>query len=223
VIPGTIAIDGPSASGKSTVGAEVARQLGYMYFDTGVMYRAVTLVALQCGAALDDGPAVSALAEQAHIDVLSPTVNDGRQNTIQVDGIDVTLGLRDQAIDANVSIVSAYPRVRAAMVRQQRAIGVRGGVVMIGRDIGTVVLPDADLKIFLTASVEVRARRRYEENARRGDATPYAVVLANLRRRDEIDSTRADSPLRPAPDAHIINTDQMDAAAAVRAICALWA
>lgn len=222
MIPRTIAIDGPSASGKSTVGELLARRLGYLYFDTGVMYRALTHAILRAGIAVGDESAVSALSERVHIDVLPLTVSDGRQNTILLDGADVTQRLRDRAIDANVSAVSAYPRVRAAMVRQQRVIGGRGDVVMIGRDIGTVVLPHADLKVFLTASEEERARRRHRENCARGDLTPYADVLVALRQRDAQDSTRATAPLRAADDAHVIDTELMDANTVVATICSLW-
>ena len=221
-IPLTIAIDGPSASGKSTVGALLAERLSYLYFDTGVMYRAVTCIALQREMDVNDEAAISRLAEQLNIEVLPPTIADGRQNTIWVNGDDVTLELRHAHIDANVSVVSSYPRVRVAMVRQQRAIGAHGRVVMIGRDIGTVVLPQAPLKIYLTASAECRAQRRHAENLARGDATSYAEILRLMQRRDRIDSERATSPLRAANDAHVVDTEQMTIAQAVDAIEKLW-
>jgi cytidylate kinase len=220
--PSTIAIDGPSASGKSTVGELLSRQLGYLYFDTGVMYRAVTCLALQRELDVNDEAQISALAEQIKIDVLPPTVSDGRQNTILVNGNDLTNDLRHPLIDANVSVVSAYPRVRAAMVSQQRLIGARGNVVMIGRDIATVVLPHAELKIYLTASIECRAMRRYRENVARGDPTSFAEVLRLLQRRDQIDSERKTSPLRAAADAHVINTETLTIAQVVAAIAQLW-
>ena len=222
VIPLTIAIDGPSASGKSTVGEQIARRLDYLYFDTGVMYRAVTSMALQRGIDVQDDQAVSGLAEQAIIDVLPPTIADGRQNTIKADGVDITNYLRGSSIDANVSAVSSYGRVREAMVRYQRAIGERGHVVMIGRDIGTVVLPAAELKVYLTASAEERARRRYLENVARGDSTPYEEVLRLMRRRDELDMGRANSPLRPAADAHIVDSEYLNVQQVVEAIEHLW-
>ncbi|MEP7200213.1 MAG: (d)CMP kinase [Chloroflexota bacterium] len=218
----TIAIDGPSASGKSTVGELLAKRLDYLYFDTGVMYRAVTCMALRHRLDVNDEARVSALAEQIRIDVLPPSVADGRQNTILADGEDITHAIRSREIDANVSVVSSYRRVRDAMVRQQRAIGERGRVVMIGRDIGTVVLPAADVKVYLTASVEERARRRFVENVARSDATAYAEVLRLMQRRDELDTGRVNSPLRPAADAHIVDSDRMSVAQVVDAIERLW-
>lgn len=223
MIPRTIAIDGPSASGKSTVGEMLAKRLNYLYFDTGVMYRAVTLAALRAGMDVNDEALVCALAERVHIDVLAPTVDDGRQNTILLDGADVTLLLRSAAIDTNVSVVSAYPRVRDAMVKHQRAVGERGQVVMTGRDIGTVVMPRADAKIYLTASVEERARRRHRENCARGDTAPFDDVLRSLRRRDALDSGRATAPLKPADDAVIVDTEHLDAEHVVEAILKRWA
>jgi CMP/dCMP kinase len=220
--PLRIAIDGPSASGKSTVGDVLAKRLKYLFFDTGVMYRAVTCEALQRGVDLDDDERVSDLAERLRIEVLPPTVADGRQNTILADGVDITDKLRSTEIDANVSVVSSYRRVRTAMVRQQRAIGERGRVVMIGRDIGTVVLPNSELKVYLTASVEERARRRYLENSQRGDAASYEEVLRMMRRRDELDMGRENSPLRPAQDAHIVDSEYLGVDEVVAAIKQLW-
>jgi cytidylate kinase len=220
--PLRIAIDGPSASGKSTVGDVLAKRLKYLFFDTGVMYRAVTCEALQRGVDLDDDERVSDLAERLRIEVLPPTVADGRQNTILADGVDITDKLRSTKIDANVSVVSSYRRVRTAMVRQQRAIGERGRVVMIGRDIGTVVLPNSELKVYLTASVEERARRRYLENSQRGDAASYEEVLRMMRRRDELDMGRENSPLRPAQDAHIVDSEYLGVDEVVAAIKQLW-
>lgn len=220
--PLMIAIDGPSASGKSTVGEVLAKRLGYLFFDTGVMYRALTGVALNRAMDVNHEAQISQLAQQVKIDVLPPTVHDGRQNTILVDGVDITPALRSNQIDANVSIVSSYPQVREAMVRQQREIGQRGRVVMIGRDIGTVVLPQADLKIYLTASAEERARRRYKEYCARGDHTSYEEVLQMMKRRDELDMGRATSPLRPAADAQIVDSETMTVPQVVEAIEQLW-
>lgn len=205
----TIAIDGPAASGKSTVGKLVADRLGYLYFDTGAMYRAVTWAALHCAVPIEDEAAVTALAERIDIDVLPPTVDDGRQVTVLVDGRDVTWEIRSAAVNNNVSQVSAYPGVRAAMSQQQRRIAGRGRIVMVGRDIGTVVLPDADLKVYLDASPEARARRRWEEEQARGGVRSYEEVLAEVRGRDQIDSSRAVSPLRIAVDAVIVDSTEM--------------
>lgn len=202
-----IAIDGPAASGKSTLAADLARRLGFLYVDTGVMYRAVTLAALQRGLSLRDEPAVSELAERIRIDIAPPgAAGDGRACTVLLDGDDVTWAIRAPEVDAGVSIPSAYARVRTAMVEQQRALAGRASVVMVGRDIGTVVLPGADLKIYLDATVEERARRRYNEMATRGEQTSYEDVLAGLRRRDQLDAARAQSPMRPAGDAVIVDS-----------------
>ncbi len=202
-----IAIDGPAAAGKSTIGQAVAEELGYRYLDTGAMYRAVTWTALQRAIDIEDEAAVSKLAEDIEIDITAPTNDDGRQYTVLVNGNDVTWALRRSEVDANVSAVSAYPGVRKAMVAQQRRIAGQGEAVVVGRDIGTVVLPDADLKIYLDASVEERARRRYEERSARGEDPDYDVILREMRRRDQRDSSRAMAPLRPADDAVIVDTD----------------
>jgi len=207
----TIAIDGPAGAGKSTIGLGLARHLGFLYFDTGVMYRAVTLAALQRSIATDDEGAVSQLAEAVHIEVLPPDKDDGRQYTVRLDGEDVTWDIRRADVDAAVSVVSAFPQVRQAMVAQQRRVASANDVVMVGRDIGTVVMPDADLKIYLDATVEARARRRYHELERRGTPSSYAEVLASMKKRDALDSLRATSPLRPADDAIIVDSTDMDA------------
>jgi len=204
--PSTIAIDGPAASGKSTIGEMLSQRLGYLYFDTGVMYRAVTWAALERSISIEDEAAVTALAEQLRIDVISPTLDDGRQYTVLADGVDVTWAIRAPEVDAHVSPVSAYPGVRRALVAQQRRVAAEGLVVMVGRDIGTVVLPDADFKLYLDASVEERARRRWREVRARGEEADYEVVLALMRRRDEIDSHRAASPLCVADDAVVVDT-----------------
>ncbi|GAP17664.1 (d)CMP kinase [Levilinea saccharolytica] len=206
-IPQTIAVDGPAASGKSTIAELLAQSLGYLYFDTGVMYRAVTLAALRQLQAVTDERAVTHLAETVHIDVREASQDDGRKSDVLLDGVDITWEIRAPEVDANVSVVSAYPGVRVAMTEQQRRIGKRGRVVMVGRDIGTVVLPDADLKVYMDASVEERARRRFDEVRQRGEAADYEAILASMRRRDEIDSTRKVAPLRPADDAVIVSTD----------------
>jgi len=216
--PLTIAIDGPAASGKSTVGRELAIRLGYLYFDTGVMYRAVTLAALRQRIPIDDEAAITRLARDIAIEVEPPTVTDGRQYTVTVDGDDVTWDLRRPEVDANVSHVSSYRGVREALSAQQRRIGERGRVVMVGRDIGTVVLPDADLKIFLTASPEERARRRLKDLQARGETASFDSVLQDIRRRDGIDSGRTYAPLRPADDAVILDTTNRTVQQVIEAI-----
>ncbi|HQF60920.1 MAG TPA: (d)CMP kinase [Anaerolineaceae bacterium] len=217
--PKTIAIDGPAASGKSTLGERLASRLGYLYFDTGVMYRAVTWAALRSLKTVDDEAAVTAIANQVQIDVSAPTKTDGRKADILLDGEDITWDIRRPEVDANVSQVSAYSGVRSAMTAQQRRIGLRGCVVMVGRDIGTVVLPEADVKIYLVASVEERARRRTDEVLARGERASYATILESMRRRDQIDSTRAVAPLRPADDAVILDSDGLDSDAVFARAC----
>jgi len=209
--PSIIAIDGPAASGKSTIGKRLADSLGYLFFDTGVMYRAVTWLALQRGVDVRDEAAVTRLAEETPIEVAPASKSDGRACDVLIEGRDITWEARGPQIDANVSVVSAYAGVRAALSRQQRRIGQRGNVVMVGRDIGTVVLPEADLKIYLDASAEERARRRYDEILARGGQADYDEILSKVRERDHIDSTRVVAPLRPAEDAVIIDSDRMNA------------
>ncbi len=209
--PSIIAIDGPAASGKSTLGRRLADSLGYLFFDTGVMYRAVTWIALQRGMAIRDEAAITALAEEIRIDIAPASKDDGRVCDVIVEGQDVTWEVRQPDVDANVSMVSAYRGVRSAMSKQQRRIGLRGHVVMVGRDIGTVILPEADLKIYLDASAKERARRRCKEiKARRGEAE-YDDVLSGVIERDRIDSTRDVAPLRAAEDAVVIDSDTMNA------------
>ena len=206
--PSTIAIDGPAASGKSTIGHHLAAWLDYLYLDTGVLYRAVTWAALERDIPVDDETRVTALARTLNIDVTAPTVDDGRQYTVLVGDEDITWAIRTPAVDRNVSIVAAYPDVRQALTERMREIGARGDVVMVGRDIGTVVLPDADLKIYVEASVEVRAHRRLLERQAQGEDVTHEQMVAELRRRDAIDSGREAAPLRAAPDAiHFDNTD----------------
>ena len=207
--PKTIAIDGPAGSGKSTLGCLLAEELGYLYFDTGVMYRAVTLAAIQHGLAIKDENGIGLLANQLRIDVRPPSVDDGRAYDVLLDGEDVTWAIRKEAVNAAVSPVSTYAAVREAMTEQQRRIAHENQVVMVGRDIGTVVMPDADLKIYLDASVEVRAERRYKELLARGEEADYDRVLNSLMNRDRIDSGRKIAPLKPAEDAVIINADHL--------------
>jgi cytidylate kinase len=208
--PSIIAIDGPAASGKSTVGKLLADTLDYLFFDTGVMYRAVTWLALQRRLDVQDEAAVTKLAESVPIDVQPPTEADGRACDVIVEGQDITWETRRPEVDANVSVVSAYPGVRCALSAQQRRIGQRGQVVMVGRDIGTVVLPEAQLKIYLDASAEERARRRYDEIVARGEEADYGEILAKVLDRDRIDSTRDIAPLKAADDAIVVDSDNLN-------------
>jgi cytidylate kinase len=201
--PSVIAIDGPAGAGKSTLGALLAARLGYLYFDTGLMYRALTFAALQAGLDLADQAAVEDLAARIAIEVVPPTEGDGRQATILAHGADITWAIREPAVERQVSIVARYPGVRRELVRQQRQIGQRGRVVMVGRDIGTVVMPDAELKIFLETSLAERARRRSDEARDRPGAPAVDQVREDLARRDSLDQ----HVLRPAPDAVILTTD----------------
>ena len=208
--PSVIAIDGPAASGKSTIGLRLANTLGYLFFDTGVMYRAITWLALARGIDIHDEAAVTRLAEDAQIDVAPASKPDGRVLDVLVEGQDITWEIRSRKVDENVSLISAYRGVRRALSQQQRRIGQRGNIVMVGRDIGTVVLPEADLKIYLDATAEERARRRYDEIRARGGNTEYESILKRVKERDRIDSTRDVAPLKAAEDAVVLDSDQLD-------------
>jgi CMP/dCMP kinase len=205
----TIAIDGPAASGKSTVGAALAAKLGYLYFDTGVMYRAVTWAALDRGIPISDEEAVSRLADSLLIEVIPRTICDGRQYTVLADKVDITWAIREPLVNRYVSPVSTYRGVRAALTTQQRRIGALGAVVMVGRDIGTVVLPEAEIKVYLDATLEERTRRRLHEGLMRGQSLSYADVQADLQRRDHSDSTRSEAPLSVATGAVVVDTTHL--------------
>ncbi len=203
--PRYIAIDGPVASGKSAVGSRVARRLSYRFVDTGVMYRAITWLALERTVDLGDDSALAELAQRAKLDI-----DDGSGAArVLVDGVDVTDRLRSHEVGEAVSHVSRVAGVRQAMVALQRQLAADGGVVMAGRDIGTVVLPDAPLKVYLDASPEERIRRRHEELLTAGRDATSDQVQQELALRDAIDSEREVSPLRPAEDAIIIHTDHL--------------
>lgn len=206
--PSVITIDGPAGSGKSTLGEMLARRLGYLYFDTGIMYRALALAALQRSYDLADSTALETLAETLCIEVLPPTVEDGRQYTVLIDEQDCTWDLRSPDVDQHVSLVARYPAVRTALIRQQQRIGQQGRVVMVGRDIGTIVMPDAGLKLYLDASLAERARRRLADQQKRGRQVSLAAVQAELARRDELDS----HVMQPADDALILQTDALSPA-----------
>jgi len=213
-----VTIDGPAAAGKTTVARLLAERLGAMLFDTGSLYRAVTLAAIRHRVPFGDGSALAELASERHIDVAPPSTPDGRLYDVLLDGEDVTWDVRDQAVEAAVSQVAAHPEVRAALLAAQRRIAAGGDVVMVGRDIGTVVVPNAGVKIFLEASPAERARRRYRELVERGVEASYEGVLADLQRRDEIDAGRAASPLAVPPGAAVVDTDGIDPESVVNRI-----
>jgi cytidylate kinase len=206
-LPKTIAIDGPAASGKSSIGQELANQLGYLFLDTGLMYRAVTYAALSQNIEISDEKSINAVAQNSDISIQPPSVKDNHQCDVIINKQDVTGLIHGQNVNDNVSRVSAYSGVREALTAQQRIFGKKGDIVMVGRDIGTVVLPDADLKIYLDASVEERAHRRFKEALEIGSNVTYQGILESMKRRDEIDSQRSLAPLKPANDAIIISTD----------------
>ena len=197
-----ITIDGPVAAGKTVVGRELAQTLGFTYLDTGIMYRAVTWLALYMGIAIGDETLLGSLAHDNPIELV-----EDNSEQVSVAGNILGLELREANVDQNVSIISKAGPVRTELVAQQRKIAAKSKIVMIGRDIGTVVLPDADLKIYLTASPETRAKRRWQEMQDRGETTELMTVLTQTIKRDEIDSGRANSPLKPADGAWHINTD----------------
>lgn len=219
--PRTIAIDGPAGAGKSTIGALVAERLGYLFLDTGAMYRAVALAAQRRGVDPDDGEQLAKLAREVRVAIGPPTVRDGRAYTVLLDGDDVTWAIRAADIDRTVSQVARVAAVRDAMVQQQRALADRGRVVMVGRDIGTVVLPTAERKIFLTASAAERAKRREEELRSRGEVRPRQELLQEILRRDELDSERTVAPLRAADDAVVIQTDGLSVGQALDRVLAI--
>jgi cytidylate kinase len=199
----TIAIDGPAGAGKSTIAARLARKLGYVNLESGAMYRALALKAIENDASFDDEPALVRLAETSRIQ-LQPTLTGNRTS---LDGHDVSARIRERDVTEAASRVSIHPKVREWMVSHQRALGAGGGVVMEGRDIGTKVFPDADLKIFLDADPVVREQRRMDQQKIRGEVA--ANVAAELRERDHRDRTRATSPLVPAADAVIIDSTSL--------------
>lgn len=218
-----IAIDGPSGAGKSTVAKTVAKQLGFSCLDTGAMYRAVAWQAIQNGVAFDDAAALGEIAGNYEIE-FGHVEGDPVPKRVFIGGIEVTQAIRTSEIDRAVSPVSAVPEVRAALLDQQRRIGNAGDYVVEGRDIGTTVFPQAEVKVFLTASNEERARRRVAQNAERGvGSTDYEEVLADLIRRDEADSSRAASPLKPAEDAVHIDSTAFTMEQVVEQICDLAA
>lgn len=203
--PHIITIDGPAGAGKSTLGEMLARTLGYLYFDTGVMYRALTLAAITRGIACDDVAGLTHLAETIDIQVAPPHIEDGRQYTVRIDGQDVTWQLRQPEVEKNVSACSRDTSVRSVMRDRQRAIGEAGRVVMVGRDIGSVVMPDAPLKIYLEASIDERAKRRTAELQAQGRQAELGHIRQDVERRDALDR----HVMQPAPDALVLHSDTL--------------
>lgn len=208
-----VAIDGPAASGKTTVGAEAARRLGFAFLDTGIMYRAATLAAMERGIPASDGAALGAMVENLDMALIG--------DRLIVDGADETDRLRTPAVDREAPAVSAHPAVRRALVPRQRRVAEMNPVVMVGRDICSVVLPDARVKVYLDASPEIRARRRAAQMGESTEGADFERALAEIVRRDATDSHRADSPLKAEADAIIIHTDNMAADEAADAIIKL--
>jgi cytidylate kinase len=204
--PQLIAIDGPVAVGKSSVGSLLAKRLGYIFFDTGMIYRAFTWKVLKSGTSPEDKQKLCRLATATEFDFVPSKES---VLLVLIDGEDVSSKLLCPEIEGLVALIAKVAEVRQAMVSEQRKLALRGKVVMAGRDIGTVVLPWAELKIFLTASTEERARRRHKELLKRGENSSLEIVLADLKKRDEMDINRSISPLKPAEDAIIINTENL--------------
>lgn len=201
----TIAIDGYSSCGKSTMAKQLAKSVGYTYVDTGAMYRAVALYALRHGW-IEDGQ-VNKEALISALDTID--VRQDKDGNTTLCGENVSTAIRTMEVSNSVSYVSAIPQVRSRLVAMQRAMGSNGGVVMDGRDIGTVVFPNAELKVFVTASAEIRAQRRYDEMTAKGEKVDFNEVLENVRKRDYLDETRAESPLRKADDAIVLDNGSM--------------
>jgi cytidylate kinase len=205
-----IAIDGPAAAGKSTVARLLADRIGALLFDTGALYRAVSLLALRSNVAPGDAQALSGIAHEARIHIRPASVRDGRLFDVVIDDEDVTWAVREPEVGEIVSRVSEHPEVRNALLPLQRKIAAAGPVVMVGRDIGSVVVPDAGLKIYLDASLEERANRRFLESQARGMDVTYGDVFEETQQRDTTDSSRDTAPLRAAPDAIRIETDTLE-------------
>jgi CMP/dCMP kinase len=212
-----IAIDGPVGSGKSTVARRVAAMLGYIYVDTGAMYRALGLKAQRNGVALDGDDDLARMADETHIDLR----NDDGMQRIYLDGADVTSAIRSPEVAQTASKIALIPGVRRVLVAEQRRVGQLGGVVMEGRDIGTIVFPDADLKIYLTASPEVRAQRRWREHQQKGDTIDLAHTMEEVLDRDRRDVERSTSPLKRAEDAVLVDSTAMEAEEVARLIVVL--
>jgi len=211
-----VTIDGPAASGKSTTARLVAESLGYVYLDTGAMYRAITWKALRDGVDLGDGGALAELAQATTLDLKA----DGNKTRVLVDGADVSDDVRAPNVTAGVSQVSAFPQVREVLVLEQRRIGASGGVVVEGRDIGTVVFPDAEVKVYLTATLDERSERRQREYSQGGTTSPLEDIRDQLALRDEKDSSREASPLKKPEDASVVDNTDLTVQEQVEAVLA---
>lgn len=209
-----ITIDGPAASGKGTIAERVAAALGFHYLDSGALYRIATLAALKSGVSPEDAESLTALAEK-----LAPIFRDGR---IYLNGEDVTTAIRSEEVSAMTSRVAVIPGVRAALFELQKKAAAHPGLVADGRDMGTVVFPDARLKVFMTASARVRAERRYKQLIGRGEQADLAALTADLEERDRRDSKRATAPLKPAEDARILDTSEMGIEEVVKKVLSWW-
>lgn len=220
----TIAIDGPAGSGKSSLARRVAQVLGYLYLDSGAMYRALALKALRKGMPISDARALEALAKETHIELKPPTPEQeaaGYKNRVFLDGAEVTREIRTEEVAKGASQLATIAEVRHVLVAEQQRAGAGGGVVMEGRDIGTVVFPHAELKIFLEASPEVRAERRWKEHQEKGDQVALAEVLDEVRERDRRDRERKVSPLVRAGDAVLVDNTAMDVEETARLVVML--
>ncbi len=213
-LPRTVAIDGPAGAGKSSICRVVARDLGYLFVDTGAFYRAVTLAVIRAGLLDADDAAIIRLTSQLNLDI----VPQHDQYAVLLNGEDVTQAIQQSGVDANVSRISAISGVRAVLNEKYRQLAARGPVIMAGRDIGTVVLPQADLKIYLDASPEARAERRYRQRIAGGQQANYDEILSSLRSRDASDSQREVDPLRRPSDATYVHTDDLDIESAIRQV-----
>lgn len=216
-LPSIIAVDGPAGSGKSTVFFAVAQRLNYLFVDTGAFYRAVTFLALEQQLDLRDVNQLLALCQRTQFDMTPERQADGRQFTFLADDRDITLQLNTPDVDRNVSTIAATNEVRICLFDAQRRLAAKGKVIMVGRDITTVVLPDADLKVFITASLEKRAQRRSQQRLGTGEMADYNTILENLRQRDQTDSTREAAPLRQVDEAILLDTTDLTFDEAVEA------
>ena len=214
-LPRQIAVDGPAGSGKSSVSFVVARDLGYLFVDTGAFYRALTLAAIDAGMVDANEPAMTELAQRIHIMITADLDDDERQYTVLLEAREVTWAIRDAAVETHVSRISAMPSVRETINSQQRQLADQQRVIMAGRDIGTVVLPGAELKLYLDASLKARAERRYRQATANGRRADLAAIQADLERRDAHDSSRPVAPLKQADDAVYVNTDQLTMAGVI--------